>query len=591
MSEQPVPAQPSDRAEPSDPVEPPDAAGPSDTTGPSDAAVPSGPAQDPEPAPEHRRTHPITPLISGWKVIAGILAVLTVQNIAALVENFTLTRALIGLGVLAVVVLGTIAISFLSWRATTFALTGDGVAKHSGLISRTRQFAPRSRIESVSVERPLLARLLGLAKVRIEVAGGSESHLDIAYVRSEEAERLRRGILQVAAGGGAPARDGGTGTATVPGEDPAPVEDATTGEGRGPEDPSAADHDADAADSRREGESAPSRRDAEPAPSRRDAEPAPTRRETLREVLHDGVTEGELIAEIPTERLVRSLLRDPEFLIGAAVTVLGVGAAVVAGVIADGFSPALLVALLPALIALPRFVFGRVEAGWGFVSRLTDSGLRMRRGLANTRTDNIASGRIQRLELRRPLLWRGPGWTAVQVTVAGIEDTEDGAESVLPVGTREEVARTLGHLSPPLGSEDDLALLERFLTRPAREIEGYHPPSPVQWIARRTEVTVTLPGAVLHRSGVLAKRVQIIPRDRIQELRLADGPLNKRLGLLDLHVAVGGHTVTLGGLARPGACALQAVLARDAARRRRYTERASWPTPVLAGTGTPEQIR
>ena len=29
-------------------------------------------------------------------------------------------------------------------------------------------------------------------------------------------------------------------------------------------------------------------------------------------------------------------------------------------------------------------------------------GLRMRRGLANTRTDNIASGRIQRFELRRP---------------------------------------------------------------------------------------------------------------------------------------------------------------------------------------------
>ncbi|WP_010534259.1 PH domain-containing protein [Brachybacterium squillarum] len=549
MSEQPAP------------VEPPDAARPSD----------SGDA--PEQAPEHRRTHPITPLISGWKVIAGILAVLTVQNIAALVENFTLSRALIGLGVLAVVVLGTIAISFLSWRATTFALTGDGVAKHSGLISRTRQFAPRARIESVSVERPLLARLLGLAKVRIEVAGGSESHLDIAYVRSEEAERLRRGILQVAAGGGASARDGGTSTATVPGEDRATAEDATVREGCGTD-----------------GRSAPGR-DAEAAPTRGDAEPAPTRRDTLREILHDGVTEGELIAEIPTERLVRSLLRDPEFLIGAAVTVLGVGAAIIAGAIADGFSPALLVGLLPALIALPRFVFGRVEAGWGFVSRLTDSGLRMRRGLANTRSDNIASGRIQRLDLRRPLLWRGPGWTAVQVTVAGIEDTEGGAESVLPVGTREEVARTLGHLAPPLGSEDDLALLERFLTRPAREIEGYHPPSPVQWIARRTEVTVTLPGAVLHRSGILAKRVQIIPRDRIQELRLADGPLNKRLGLLDLHVAVGGHTVTLGGLARPGACALQAVLARDAARRRRYTERASWPTPVLAGTGTPEQIR
>src|SRR5699024_4002395 len=103
-----------------------------------------------------------------------------------------------------------------------------------------------------------------------------------------------------------------------------------------------------------------------------------------------------------------------------------------------------LVALVPAFIAIPKYVLGRIEAGWGFVSRLTDRGLRMRRGLLNTRTDNIATGRIQRFHLKRPLLWRGPGWTAVTVTVAGIDDSgENGAENALPVGTREELALTI----------------------------------------------------------------------------------------------------------------------------------------------------
>src|SRR5699024_2782236 len=109
---------------------------------------------------------------------------------------------------------------------------------------------------------------------------------------------------------------------------------------------------------------------------------------------------------------------------------------------------AVLLPLLPTLIALPRYILGRIEAGWGFVSRITDRGLRMRRGLANTRTDNIASGRIQRFQLRRPLLWRSQGWTAVAVTVAGIDDTsENGAENALPVGTAEELRLTLGHLA------------------------------------------------------------------------------------------------------------------------------------------------
>ena len=82
--------------------------------------------------------------------------------------------------------------------STTYAVDEDGVSLHSGMISRSREYAPRARIESVSVERPLLARLLGLAKVRVEVAGSGESYIDIEYVKSAAAEELRRGILGIA---------------------------------------------------------------------------------------------------------------------------------------------------------------------------------------------------------------------------------------------------------------------------------------------------------------------------------------------------------------------------------------------------------
>ncbi|MFC7458474.1 PH domain-containing protein [Brachybacterium sp. GCM10030267] len=520
------------------------------------------------PAAERRRTHPITPLVTGWKIIIGLVAVVSAQNVARLIDDFTLTRAVIGLAVLAGVIVISIVLSALVWWFTTYAVDEDGVSLHKGLISRSREYAPRARIESVSVERPLLARLLGLAKVRIEVAGGGESYLDIEYVRSADAEELRTRILGVASGAPGPAGTAGT----VEG---ASAQEVRDGDHRAPGTPGdvieGAGEPVGTASGDGTGEHGSTATGGAAAAGGR-----------LQRVLYDGVTDGELIAQIPTGRLVRSLLRDLGFLIGAVMTLVGVSLAAIMVIWQEGVSPAVLIPLAPAFIAVPRYVFGRIESGWGFVSRITDRGLRMRRGLANTRTDNIASGRIQRFELRRPLLWRGPDWTAVSVTVAGIEDDDvNGAQSALPVGTREELQATLGHLAAPLGTADDLAVLERLLTAPARSIEGMRTPVGLYWIDRRTSVSVLLPGALVHRSGILTKKLEIVPRERIQELSLHDGPIGRRLGVLDLKVGIAGSTLALGALSRRDALALHSVLARDAATLRRYRDREHWPRPAL----------
>ncbi|ATG52350.1 hypothetical protein CFK38_13090 [Brachybacterium vulturis] len=521
----------------------------------SDSPSAPAPAAEPGSTAARRRTHPITPLVTGWKIVVGVIAVLTAQNIARLAEDFTVMRALIGMGVLVVVVVIAIVLSALSWWFTTYAVDEAGVSLHRGMISRSQEYAPRARIESVSVERPLLARLLGLAKVRVEVAGGGDSYLDIEYIRSGDAEQLRRGILDVAALD-APARE--------PDRDPAAGSEAASpaGDRRAPSQaPAAADPRAGA-----EG-------------------PAGHPREGF---LHDDVTDGELIAQIPTRRLVHSLLRDPGFLLSILVGVVGVLAAIGLTIWQDGVSFAILVALLPTAIAIPKYVFGRIESGWGFVSRITERGLRMRRGLANTRTDNIAAGRIQRFALRRPLLWRGPDWTGVSVTVAGIEDSEEnGAAHVLPVGTREELRATLGHLAAPLGTPDDPGTIEHLLSAPAREIDGLRTPVRGFWIARRTRVAVLLPGALIQRSGILTRHLEIIPRERLQGLTVQDGPFARKLGVLDLQVGVAGETMQLSDLPRRDVLALHAVLARDAATLRRYRDREHWPQPALAIGGAP----
>ena len=520
---------------------------------------------DPQPVPAaagseapRLRTHPITPLVTGWKVVVGVVAVIAAQNVARLLDDFTVTRALIGAGLLVAAIVIAILLSGISWWFTSYAVDDGGVSLHTGMLNRSREYAPRARIESVSVERPLLARRLGLAKVRVEVAGGGESYLDIQYVKSAAAEELRQQILGVADPSGA----GTARSARVAASSQGAIDAA--GEPR------------DAAASGT-------------LPADDDGPTDPATSGTIASILYDGVTDGELIAQVPTERLVRSLLRDIGFLIGIVVSIVGVAVAIALAIWQDGLNVAMFIALAPTLITVPKYVFGRIESGWGFISRITDRGLRMRRGLANTRTDNIASGRIQRFELRRPRLWRTPGWTAVSVTVAGIEDDdENGAANVLPVGTRAELSATLGHLAAPLGTDDDLAALEHLITAPARQIEGIRTPARLFWIARRTEVTILLPGAVIHRSGILTRKVEIIPRERIQQVELHDGPLARRLDLLDLEVRIAGDSLRLSGIGRDDALALHGVLARDARTLRRYRDRAHWPAPALGRAGGAE---
>ncbi|PWH06938.1 hypothetical protein DEO23_08570 [Brachybacterium endophyticum] len=488
-------------------------------------------------APTTRRTHPLTPLLTGWKIFAGVIAVIAAQNLTQLLEEFTVRRALLGVGALAVALVLAVAFSALAWWRTTYEISEDGVTRRSGLVTRTGLTAPRERIESVSVQRPAVPRLLGLAKVRVEFAGGSDSFLDLAYVTSRDAEAIRTRILSVAGQGKvrrvASAADAAAGGSEAPGSSDRAARGGLRGD--------------------------------------------------LEKVVLDGVTEGDLIARIPTTRLLHAMLRDLGWLLGLLAGVLWILVTVVVAWRTDGVGVGLLAVVLPALLAIQQAVLRRIEGGWGFVSRDTDRGLRMRRGLFSTRTDNLGAGRVQEMRLRRPLLWRRPGWSDVRVSVAGLgdDDTSD-ASKVLPVGTREEVRRTLGHLLPPLGTDDDPQLLERLLSVPARDLGGIGPRHRIFVIGRRTRRAFLLPGALVLRSGIIAPTVQIIPRERIQGLTLTQGPVGRMTDSATLSVGVAAASAELAGVPLADLLDIERELRQDAGSGRRYRDRASWAVPPLA---------
>lgn len=161
--------------------------------------------------PTWHRLHPLTPLVRGWKVLAVGLAWLGQNQGPLLIGGDGPTRRELNVVVL-VLVVAVIALAgycWLAWRRSRYAVTADSLQLATGVLFRQTRHARLDRLQSVDMVRPLLARLFGLAELRLEVAGGLNSKVALSLLREGEAQQLRNLLLARAAG-------------LTPGEGPAP---------------------------------------------------------------------------------------------------------------------------------------------------------------------------------------------------------------------------------------------------------------------------------------------------------------------------------------------------------------------------------
>ncbi|WP_329383583.1 PH domain-containing protein [Streptomyces sp. NBC_01351] len=88
---------------------------------------------------------------------------------------------------------------FLSWWFTRYAVTDTELRIRSGLLFRRTAHIRLDRLQAVDVTRPLLARLAGVATLRLDVIG-TEAKDELAYLSEKEAVALRAELLARAAG-------------------------------------------------------------------------------------------------------------------------------------------------------------------------------------------------------------------------------------------------------------------------------------------------------------------------------------------------------------------------------------------------------
>ncbi|MET8679271.1 PH domain-containing protein [Streptomyces sp. NPDC004647] len=145
-----------------------------------------------------RRLHPVTPLRRAWAPIAVTAGVAAhdLDRARRWATELTVEVALLGLAALVPV---ACAYGFLSWWFTHYAVTDTELRIRTGLIFRRAAHIRLDRIQAVDVTQPLLARFLGVAKLKLDVIG-ADAKDELAFLSEGEARALRAELLARAAG-------------------------------------------------------------------------------------------------------------------------------------------------------------------------------------------------------------------------------------------------------------------------------------------------------------------------------------------------------------------------------------------------------
>lgn len=480
-------------------------------------SVPETPPAAGEPDVPWYRVHPVSPLVRGWIAVVAIAYFWGqnwLENIFSRGQesdsdggwHFTpdvLLTVVVGFGILLLIVLGF----FLSWYFTRYQITERHVNVNSGIVFRQQRQARIDRVQAIDIAQPLLARMFGLAELKFEVADAGETAMSLAFLKLDDAKRLRNAILARAAGlKSQPARSAEPEVAYP--ADAAPTEGAPEGVVVS---------------------GGPARQ--EPARPHGGLRPEPL-------PFDEPEAPETVVAVVPPGRLIGSVLLSP----WVWITVLAlIGGAIAMRVTDGGFS---LLYLFPFFLGVVPAMWGQFNQGYNFRAGMSPDGLRLSYGLLDTRHQTVPPGRVQAVQVSQGIIWKAFGWHKVVVNVAGYGGAAGGdaalRSTLLPVGTRADVLSVLAVVLPDPGTDRPLELIDAGIAGSGPDCGFTNTPrgarllAPLAWRRQGFAVTRT---ALFARSGVLVRRLIMVPHERTQGLVLSQGPLARRLGVCDVQLA------------------------------------------------------
>jgi putative membrane protein len=337
------------------------------------------------------RLHPLSVPVRAGSRAVGFAWAFLIGGVALSRGDPVLTSGAVVAAVLAVVAVVGYELAY--YRRFEYELTEDSLDIASGVFSRREREIPLRRVQNVDVTRSLVARLLGLAEVDVETAGGGSTEANLRFVSREEAGRLQEAVRERRA-----ARERGRAAAET---DVPPDEDGVLAEREVPDD---------------ESERAP-------------------RGER-----------GELLFELSDrDLLLYGLLSfDPRLLSGvvafATVVLPGLGSRVDVpnlGLVVLGAGAVVLavgVWFVSAVLRIVQF--------YGFRLRRVGDDLRYERGLFERKDGTIPLSKLQTVSVEENVLMRRFGFASLAVETAGYapgQSPSGGSEAAVPLSDTDEV--------------------------------------------------------------------------------------------------------------------------------------------------------
>jgi len=135
-----------------------------------------------------QRLHPLTPVVRAGRIVSILLVALLLSKARGHSDN---TAGLYDLAFVFIVVLA----GLVRWLVTKWTLDGATLRIETGLLRRDSRQLPLARIQAVDIVRPFLARLFGLAELRIRLAGSGSANGRLAYLSVVVATDLRARLL------------------------------------------------------------------------------------------------------------------------------------------------------------------------------------------------------------------------------------------------------------------------------------------------------------------------------------------------------------------------------------------------------------
>jgi putative membrane protein len=140
--------------------------------------------------PSWQRLHPLTPVVRAGRLVSVLIVAFAISIAGNNSHSNGSGRVIEVVAVIVVALTGLV-----HWLVTRWTFDGVTLRIDSGLLRRDSRQLPVARIQAVDVVRPFLARLFGLAELRIRLAGSSSANGRLAYLSDAVAMDLRARLL------------------------------------------------------------------------------------------------------------------------------------------------------------------------------------------------------------------------------------------------------------------------------------------------------------------------------------------------------------------------------------------------------------